>query len=156
METFTPPDNFAMVDSGIYRSGFPKKKNFSFLKRIGLKTIVYMCEEEYPNANIVFLHSIGARLRQVGVSGNKEPFVDIPEDKINTALRVITDPANHPVLVHCNKGKHRTGCVIGCLRKRQKWSMSAIFAEYQRFAYPKQRFMDTQFIELFQDEEEGQ
>ena len=26
------------------------------------------------------------------------------------------------MLIHCNKGKHRTGCLIGCIRKIQRWS----------------------------------
>jgi tyrosine-protein phosphatase SIW14 len=145
-----PPDNFAVVHKGIYRSGFPKKKNFPFLKKLGIRTIIYLCLEEYPKANSDFLQSIGAKLCQFGVAGNKEPFVDIPEQIIRNALEKLQDPANHPILIHCNKGKHRTGCLVGCLRKAQKWSMTAIFDEYRRFSHPKSRFMDQQFIELFQ------
>src|SRR4051794_3004883 len=44
--------------------------------------------------------------------------------------------------------QHRTGCLIGCLRRLQDWSLTAIFNEYRRFAYPKARSMDLQFIEL--------
>jgi hypothetical protein len=50
---------------------------------------------------------------------------------------LLEDVRNHPVLIHCNKGKHRTGCLVGCYRKVQKWSMTAIFEEYRRFAHPK-------------------
>ena len=53
------------------------------------------------------------------------------------------------MLIHCNKGKHRTGCLIGCLRKVQQWSLTVIFDEYRRFAEPKPRFLDQQYIELF-------
>jgi len=35
-----PPLCFAMVAPGIYRSGYPNKKNFGFLKKLGVKTIV--------------------------------------------------------------------------------------------------------------------
>ena len=52
-------------------------------------------------------------LRRYGVPGNKEPFVDIPEAKIAEALTTLLDCRNHPILVHCNKGKHRTGCTHG-------------------------------------------
>ena len=54
---------------------------------------------------------------QFGVSGNKEPFVDIPEEIIHEALTYILDTRHHPLLIHCNRGKHRTGSVVGCLRK---------------------------------------
>ena len=54
--------------------------------------------------------------------------------------------------IHCNKGKHRTGCLVGCLRKVQHWALSSIFDEYIRHSSPKQRQMDQQFIELFRVE----
>ena len=70
------------------------------------------------------------------------------------------DPKNQPLLIHCNevrsrkyllscfllafisteltshsshrlqKGKHRTGCLIGCLRRVRGWALSSIFDEY--------------------------
>ena len=59
------------------------------------------------------------------------------------------DRRNHPILVHCNKGKHRTGCLIGCLRKIQHWSLASVFDEYRRFSWPKSRELDLQCIEAF-------
>lgn len=149
VEILVPPSNFAMVDIGLYRSGFFKKKNFPFLKRLGLKSVLFLCPEEYPKANLEFLESIDANLFQFGVQGNKEPFVEIPEEVYVAALKEILNTNNHPMLIHCNKGKHRTGCLVGCFRKVQKWSMTTIFDEYRRFAEPKPRFLDQQFIELF-------
>lgn len=35
-----PPLNFAMVAKGVYRSGYPNTKNFAFLKKLGLKSIL--------------------------------------------------------------------------------------------------------------------
>ncbi len=64
----------------------------------------------------------GIKLLQFGVPGNKEPFVDIPTDVVQKAMTQLLDTRNHPILIHCNKGKHRTGCLIGCLRKVQNWS----------------------------------
>jgi tyrosine-protein phosphatase SIW14 len=42
---------------------------------------------------------------QVGMSGNKEPFVNVSDDTISTALKIAINPANHPLLIHCNRGK---------------------------------------------------
>src|SRR5436853_545549 len=80
--------------------------------------------------------------------GNKEPFVEIPVDVIREALESLLDIRNHPLLVHCNKGRHRTGCLIGCMRKIQRWSLTAVFDEYRRFASSKARMLDEQFIEV--------
>lgn len=35
-----PPLNFAIVDNGIFRSGFPDIANFSFIKTLGLRSIM--------------------------------------------------------------------------------------------------------------------
>ncbi len=45
--------------------------------------------------------------------------------------------------------QHRTGCLVGCLRKMQNRSLTSIFDEYQRFLGPSIRLLDQQFIELF-------
>ena len=73
----------------------------------------------------------------------------IEEDMICMALTHLLNSRNHPILIHCNKGKHRTGCVVGTLRKCLQWSLTSIFDEYRRFAGSKVRILDQQFIELF-------
>ncbi|KAG2182033.1 hypothetical protein INT43_006959 [Umbelopsis isabellina] len=148
-EALIPPENFNMVSEYIYRSSFPKKKHFTFLKKLGLKSVLTLILEEYPAQNMKFLEENNIKFLQFGIAGNKEPFVQIPEEKISAALAAMLDRRNHPMLIHCNKGKHRTGCLIGCLRKLQHWSYTSIFDEYRRFSHPKSRSMDQQFIELF-------
>ncbi|KAH9793451.1 Tyrosine-protein phosphatase DSP1 [Citrus sinensis] len=140
--TLIPPLNFSMVDNGIFRSGFPDSANFSFLQTLRLRSIIYLCPEPYPEANTEFLKSNGIKLFQFAIEGHKEPFVNIPEDMIREALKVLLDVRNHPVLIHCKRGKHRTGCLVGCLRKLQKWCLSSVFDEYQRFAAAKARVSD--------------
>ncbi|XP_014505389.1 probable tyrosine-protein phosphatase At1g05000 isoform X3 [Vigna radiata var. radiata] len=141
-DLFVPPLNFAMVDNGIFRSGFPEPANFSFLQTLGLRSIIYLCPEPYPEANMEFLKSNGIKLYHFGIEGHKEPFVNIPEDTIREALKVVLDVRNHPVIIHCKRGKHRTGCLVGCYRKLQKWCLSSVFDEYQRFAAAKARVSD--------------
>ncbi|KAI9989757.1 hypothetical protein PInf_020044 [Phytophthora infestans] len=150
-EELIPPENFAMIEKGLYRSGFPKKKNFAFLKKsLQLKSILTLVLEDYPLANTEFNKMHGIKLLQFGVPGNKEPFVDIPEDGIVAALKAVLDKRNHPMLIHCNKGKHRTGCLVGSLRKVQRWAFSSIFDEYIRFSAPKPRMMDQQRKKVWQ------
>ncbi|GLT50501.1 hypothetical protein SLA2020_239840 [Shorea laevis] len=146
---FVPPLNFAMVDSGVFRSGFPDSANFKFLQSLGLRSIINLCPEPYPEPNNEFLRANGIRLFQFGIDGCKEPFVNIPEETIREALKVAIDVKNQPLLIHCKRGKHRTGCLVGCIRKLQRWCLSSIFDEYQRFAAAKARVSDQRFIELF-------
>ncbi|KAJ3297649.1 hypothetical protein HK104_000282, partial [Borealophlyctis nickersoniae] len=60
-----------MVSAGVYRSAFPKKKNFAFLKKLGLKSILTLILEDYPEINKKFLQENGITLFQFGVAGNK-------------------------------------------------------------------------------------
>lgn len=148
-EIFVPPLNFAMVDNGIFRSGFPDSANFGFLKSLRLRSVICLCPEPYPETTSEFLKANGIRLYQFGIDGCKEPFVNIPNDTIREALKVALDVRNHPLLIHCKRGKHRTGCLVGCIRRLQRWCLSSVFDEYQRFAGAKARLSDQRFIELF-------
>ncbi|XBI48843.1 hypothetical protein VPH35_112501 [Triticum aestivum] len=109
----------------------------------------YLCPEPYPEQNARFLGRSGIKLHHFGIQGRKELFVGIPEEMIREALKVILDVRNHPVLIHCKRGKHRTGCVVGCLRKLQKWRLSSVLDEYLHFAAAKARKTDQRFMELF-------
>ncbi|CAD5180648.1 unnamed protein product [Musa acuminata subsp. malaccensis] len=144
-----PPPNFAMVGCGLYRSGFPDAANFCFLTTLRLRSVLCLCPEPYPEENMEFLRENGIKLFQFGIDGCKEPFVDIPEETICEALEVVLDVRNHPLLIHCKRGKHRTGCIVGCLRKLQHWCLTSIFDEYHRFAAAKARVSDQRFIERF-------
>ncbi|XP_047164096.1 probable tyrosine-protein phosphatase DSP4 isoform X1 [Vigna umbellata] len=178
-EIFVPPLNFAMVDNGIFRSGFPNSANFGFLKSLRLRSVICLCPEPYPETTSEFLKDNGIRLYQFGIDGCKEPFVNIPNNTIREALKVALDVKNHPLLIHCKRGKvcsmnlflrvyflyylellffncsviyhdqHRTGCLVGCIRRLQRWCLSSVFDEYQRFAGAKARVSDQRFIELF-------
>jgi tyrosine-protein phosphatase SIW14 len=147
------PENFAMVETGVYRSAFPRTKNITFLKRLNLKTVVSLVPEDYPLTMAEFYENSGVRLLSCGLEGNKWPFKGIDITALREVLTGILNPDNRPLLIHCNKGKHRTGSVVGCLRKIRGWSLSTIFTEYLLYAAPKTRLEDQQLIEFFEYEE---
>lgn len=66
------------------------------------------------------------------------------------AIIFAKDPNNQPVHIHCNQGKHRTGCVVACLRKYQGRPLDEILTEYKAYAYPKERLGDIEFIKAFE------
>ncbi|KAG2236813.1 hypothetical protein INT48_006997 [Thamnidium elegans] len=143
-----PPLNFAMIASGVYRSGHPNKQNFAFLRKLGLKTIMYFAMEDYPPEMQHFVEQEGIEVLHYKTEGNKEPFIEVNHEDISHALVKLLDKRSHPVLIHCLKGKHRIGCLVGCLRKIQRWSMTSIFDEYRKFAGTKV-LADQEFIETF-------
>lgn len=146
-----PPINFgAVVPGSIYRSSFPLPENFGFLKSLELKTILTLVPEKYPQPNVEFMAQNGIRHFQVHIPANKGT-VCVPQYQMTEALGILLDRSNHPLLIHCNKGKHRTGCVVGCFRKCQGESLESIFLEYHTYADPKARILDECMVELFDE-----
>ncbi|KAK4338864.1 hypothetical protein RND71_040326 [Anisodus tanguticus] len=144
-----PPANFSVVeDNCIYRSGFPQPSNFPFLHSLNLRSIIYLCPEPYPEENFEFLRINKIKLFQFGIDGTKEPAA-IPRSAITEALKVLIDVRNHPVLIQCKRGKHRTGCLVGCLRKVQNWCDSSVVEEYKHFAGSKWRETDVRYLESY-------
>ncbi len=72
----------------------------------------------------------------------------VDEEGVAAVLALTQDAARLPMLLHCNKGKYRVGCLVGCLRKLHGWLHSSIFDEYARFAGAA-RIADQEFIETF-------
>lgn len=148
-EDLLAPENFSMVESGVYRSAFPRSKNIPFLRSLGLRSVVALIPEDYPVHMTDFYAQCGVRLISHGLDGNKWPFKEIDESDIKKVLNDVMNPLNRPLLIHCNKGKHRTGSVVGCLRKLRGWALSSIVSEYMLFAAPKTRLEDQRYIEDF-------
>lgn len=89
LPTLYPPENFTQVSGQVYRSGFPRRKHLPFLQHMGLRSILTLVLEEYPDGNLAWMDRTKVKLYQFGVAGNKEPFVDIPEEVIADALAVL-------------------------------------------------------------------
>ncbi|KAL2370025.1 tyrosine phosphatase [Blastomyces gilchristii SLH14081] len=106
-------------------------------------------DEEWSRDYGEFIQENGIKSYVIPILANKNPLVFTPYETVIEVLMLILNPMNHPVLIHCNKGKHRTGCVIACFRRVQGWSLMAALQEYQKHSTPKSRVLDRNYIEGF-------
>lgn len=143
------PANFGQVGPGIYRASYPQAAHFSALQPLRLKTILTLLPGEILPDYQSFMRTERIAHHQIQILANKDPDVYTSDEVINKAVKLILDPTNHPILVHCNKGKHRTGCVTACFRKVTGWSLDACLAEYDKYSKPKSRELDKVFIARF-------
>jgi tyrosine-protein phosphatase SIW14 len=60
------------VAHGVYRSSYPTKKTLPFLKHIGVRSIVYLCLEEYTDGAKKFLEENDIRLFPHGTPGREQ------------------------------------------------------------------------------------
>ena len=57
---------------------------------------------------------------------------------IDAFLKVMDDPANHPVLIHCYAGCHRTGIHCAVYRMEyDRWDVATAIEEMRRYGYTR-------------------
>jgi len=63
-------------------------------------------------------------------------------------LKVVTEPANQPVFVHCVGGRHRTGVMTAAYRmSHDGWSSDRAFAEMKQYKFGAD-FLHAEFKEF--------
>jgi tyrosine-protein phosphatase SIW14 len=139
--------HFAVVRPGVlYRSGQMTTRGLQrALHDYGIRTVICIrepvsrsgrpnpaveAERAWCEKNEVGFVRIASR-NWDGVPG--EARVDEP---LRTFLRVVKDPANHPVLVHCFAGTHRTGGFVAVYRMEcEGWTNLDAMAELRAMGY---------------------
>lgn len=134
--------NFGVVEAGkVFRSG---RQTPAMMKRLveanRIKTIVDLgaypeksVEEKQSQAVAAALGVKRVRFFLHG-DGTGDPNAYV------SALRVMLDPANHPVLVHCATGAQRTsGCVMLYRLATQGKSLDESYAEAQEYKHVPRR-----------------
>eukprot|EP00514_Thraustochytrium_sp_LLF1b_P004656 CAMPEP_0184507442 /NCGR_PEP_ID=MMETSP0198_2-20121128/244_1 /TAXON_ID=1112570 /ORGANISM="Thraustochytrium sp., Strain LLF1b" /LENGTH=165 /DNA_ID=CAMNT_0026897189 /DNA_START=23 /DNA_END=517 /DNA_ORIENTATION=+ len=147
---FIPPVNYGMVEEDLHRSGQPNEMNLRFIERLNLNKVIYLSPDDPDLVFQHFLEDNDIELVHLGANESiRSPWSPISEEIVLEALCIILDESNYPLHVMDHQGSHRTGTVLGCLRKAQRWSLTSVFDEYRRFAGSKVRLANEQFIELF-------
>lgn len=139
-----------MVEEHLHRSGQPNEMNLEFMKKLKLRKVVYLSPDDPGPVFVHFLEDNNVELVRLGMNETAQtPWASISEEAVLDAFRIILDSKNYPLHVMDYQGTHRTGTVVGCLRKAQGWSLTSIFEEYRRYAGGKIGLANEQFIELF-------
>lgn len=124
-----------------------------FLDALGVKSLLCFVETDPSEGYSSFVQHNNVTRYRIDITPNKDGKVGTSVDSVCEALLIVLDASNYPLLIHCNQGRHRTGCVIACMRKVQGWPIEAIIAEYEAYANPKVRDGDIEFIRnVFQPE----
>jgi protein tyrosine/serine phosphatase len=69
---------------------------------------------------------------------------------IDEALRIIADPAQQPVYIHCAHGKDRTGLVVALERVNQEeWAPKAARAEWIKYGHTRKSRVVTHDLDRY-------
>ena len=118
--------NFGRVDGGLCRAGQPTADGYRTAKALGVRTVVDLRgSKEGPAAT----KAAGLDLVVVRTGAKR-----VSEADVLAFLRVATDPARRPVLVHCASGHDRTGAMVAAYRRVvDGWTADAALRELRRF-----------------------
>ncbi|KAJ2744264.1 protein-tyrosine-phosphatase [Coemansia sp. BCRC 34301] len=149
IDPLMPPYRFERVQSRLYRGGYPKPRNFRFLRRQRLKTIVSLIPDDRDNLLTEFCHSEGIRRIVIAVDSPNEN-VTVTESIVSRCLELVISPDTMPLYLHCLDGSNVTGVVIMCLRKLQLWRVASLQNEYLRFEQDGEIIPEeSEFVEAY-------
>ncbi|KAI9142131.1 tyrosine phosphatase family-domain-containing protein [Paraphysoderma sedebokerense] len=128
-----PPFRYGAIEENLYRGAYPKQRNFRFLQRLNLKTILSLIPDPPRPELVSFCASQNIKLVHLRVDKPKEN-IPLTYAKAIQAVQILIDTHHSaPVFVHCLDGATVTGLVIMCLRKLQCWTVSSAIVEYLRY-----------------------
>ncbi|ORY89053.1 protein-tyrosine phosphatase [Leucosporidium creatinivorum] len=151
---FDPPPHFSLIHPHLYRTSTFTSLHLPFLRPLQLRTVLSLGPELPSRAlqsyfdneegkGVRFVHLGAGRGREMG------DWRPVREELIKEALEFVLEKRNMPCLVMDQSGIHETGILVGCLRKLERWTLSAVLAEYASLAGSRTRGSNEQFIELF-------
>jgi protein tyrosine/serine phosphatase len=120
--------NFHEIDSKLYRSAQPTAEGMKKLKKYGIKTVINLRNFHSDKDEVGKL-----KLKQYRIKINTWHLKDEHAIKF---LKIVSNPKNHPVLVHCKHGADRTGTMCAVYRiTLQRWSKKDAIKEMRDGGY---------------------
>lgn len=186
LEVLEPPQNFAMVEPGLYRSSLPgsgtssstslgggnligasssslsslSSSHGSFLRGLRLRTAIILSSEKPVRSVTNVFTRVGARIIHTGLHGwsllddggsstTSLSWKPMADEVVKDTIELILHAENYPILLCDVGGVYNVGMVVACLRRLQGWNLTSVINEYCSFAAARSRYVNEQFIELF-------
>ncbi|CAM9466464.1 unnamed protein product [Ectocarpus sp. 6 AP-2014] len=152
MEIVPPPFRFWAVEADVFRSAQPTLKNYRFLSRLKLRTVVSIAPEGPMEDEAMFCREHSAQLVPVRAELYREEAVTVSCQQVAQVLSILADKDRLPALVHCPDGRVLSGVVLWCLRRLQCWDDRASAAEFARFSGVLPSREVEKFVESYGEE----
>jgi tyrosine-protein phosphatase SIW14 len=125
-------DNFGRVSPTYYRGAQPDGSDYTDLAAIGVKTLINLTSDDASADEPALARKSGLKYVHIPMTTHEAPT----PDKLAYFLKVVDDPANQPVFVHCVGGRHRTGVMTAAYRMaRHGWTADQAFQEMKSYKF---------------------
>ena len=99
--------NLWRVEPDLYRSARPQSAGFRELEKLGVKAVL---DVESPADEAA---AKGTKLKLFHVPMNA---FGLRDESVLEAMKILSDPANRPIVIHCQHGADRTGAMMALYR----------------------------------------
>lgn len=116
--------NLVKVDQNLYRCAQPELLSFKVFDSLKIKTIVNL---RYLKSDLEIHQNSQSKSKLIEIKVNS---FRIEKWEADTFLKIMADPQNYPVLVHCKHGSDRTGVMTALYRvKFMGWTKEQALQE---------------------------
>ena len=127
----TTIENFGKVNENYYRGSQPTEIEIAQLKKLGVKTIVDLRKDRVPEEG-TWASKAGLQYFNIQMKASKAATAEQTE----YFLKLVNDPNNWPVYVHCKGGRHRTGALTAAYRiAHDGWTADQAFREMKQYEF---------------------
>jgi len=124
-------DNFGRVNANYYRGAQPEAQDYPNLAALGVKTVIDLTQDGDPAESSLVQHA-GMKFYRIPMTTHETPS----DQKLAEFLTIVNNPANQPVYVHCQGGRHRTGVMTAVYRMTDDgWTADQAFAEMKKYQF---------------------
>jgi protein tyrosine/serine phosphatase len=124
-------DNFGVINDNYYRGAQPKGDDYRDLATLGVKTVIDLTKDGRDDEQ-GFVEAAGMKFHRIPLTTTDRPS----DAAIAEFLSMVNDPANQPVYVHCQGGRHRTGTMTAVYRMTQDhWTAAQAYDEMKQFRF---------------------
>jgi len=123
--------NFGVVSENLYRGAQPRPEDYKDLASLGIKTVVDL-QNEGERAEESQVEATGMKFFRVGMSDRSWP----DSSKVDALFKILDDPQNQPIFMHCRGGHHRTGIMSALYRIRHdNWDIQRACDEMDKYGF---------------------
>jgi tyrosine-protein phosphatase SIW14 len=128
--------NFGKLNENYYRGSQPDATQFEDLKRLGVKTVIDLRKDKVAEAS-EWAQAAGLHYVNIPLTTKRAAT----EDQSSYFLKLVNDPANWPIYVHCKGGRHRTGEMTAIYRiTRDGWTADQAYDEMKKYDFEDSLF----------------
>ena len=123
--------NFGRINENYYRGAEPEHRDIADLAALGIKAVIDLQQQGEPREQ-EWVENAGMKFYRVGLSDDSTPS----PDKAEQFLKLVNNPTNQPVFIHCHGGRHRAGAMTAIYRMTQDgWDADRAFAEMKTYDF---------------------